>query len=595
MKKYIPLILVLLAIAPMVFIHSCANTTQAPSGGRKDSIPPSIVMIDPLPGTLDFPLTGGRIVFTFNEYVTIKEPRNIFLSPPAPKVPTGRIRGKSLVVSLQDTLKPNTTYTLSINAAVADNNEGNLYPGFSYVFSTGDSIDSLAITGKVQDCSTLAPVKNATVMLYKDHSDSAIFKGRPDAAARTDDWGFFIIPFIPDTSYRLYAIYDENNNNLYDPETELVAFHDTPVRPVMVVTDTLREFMKYDMTDTLGCKARREEYELNLFRDNPARQYIVNKVRVSDRASYITFRARNAWIDSLWIAGYPSDRLITQFNILQDSLEIWVNDTRRAPDTLNLYVNYRKTDSLGRLMPELEHIKLYEENKEKLSSYERAKRLEHKDTICNFKLEFQPETVEQEGLGLEFVYPIVYENFDKIRIWSINPRQQEEDMKFTVERDSLNIRRYIIRPQGRLMAGYDYNVKIPQNCFRDINGFYSDSTVTKFALPSQPGLSTITAELRGVGQTYIVDLMNAQHSQVLRRYTVHGDGSLSFPYLKAGNYSIRIAEDRNGNTLVDSGSLLEHRQPEKVLFVEREGSDQIPVIENSEIVQRIDLSEMFKR
>ena len=186
MKKYATLIIILAAIAPMLFIHSCANTTQAPSGGAKDTIPPYIVMIDPLPGATNVPLTGAKIKFDFNEYVTIKDAKNIFLSPPTAKKPKSRIQGKSVIVSFEDTLLANTTYTISFTDALADNNEGNMFPGYTYVFSTGETIDSMGFTGTVRDCNDLSPVKGATVLLYKDHSDSAVFLHRPDAAAKTD-------------------------------------------------------------------------------------------------------------------------------------------------------------------------------------------------------------------------------------------------------------------------------------------------------------------------------------------------------------------------------------------------------------------------
>ena len=159
MKKYIPLIIVLLALFTPVFMPSCANTTQAPSGGKKDTIPPYIVDIKPLPGATSFPLEKGKILFYFDEYVTIKTATDIFLSPPLEKRPKSRIVGKKLEITFEGALEPNTTYTLNLNGAIADNNEGNKFPGFTYVFSTGEQIDSMFITGTVLDCNTLSPVK----------------------------------------------------------------------------------------------------------------------------------------------------------------------------------------------------------------------------------------------------------------------------------------------------------------------------------------------------------------------------------------------------------------------------------------------------
>lgn len=594
MRKYLPLVLVLAAIAPMLFIHSCANTTQAPSGGKKDTIPPYIVMIDPLPGATGVPLVGAKFKFDFDEYVTIKTAQNIFLSPPGKKMPKSRVQGRSVIVSIEDTLKENTTYTISFTDALADNNEGNIYPGYTYVFTTGDHIDSMAFTGVVQDCNDLSPVKGATVLLYKDHSDSAVFLQRPYAATKTDDWGFFILPFIEDTLYRLYAIKDDNNNNLYDPETEMVAFVDSIIRPVITVSDTLREFLKYDMTDTLGCRARKTEYELNLFREIPSKQMIVNKVRVSDRSAYITFMSNDAWIDSLWISGFPSNKVITQFNLKQDSLEIWVNDKGQMPDTLNLYVNYRKTDTLGNKTPYLERVKLFQEGKKKArNSYQARQEIQHTDTICNFTASVKPETVEQKGFELEFVFPIVSEQFDSVQLKSINPRQQEVLEKFSVIRDSTNIRKYTILPQVTYLPGYEYLLKIPQDCFRDINGFGNDSLEIKVSLPTDETLSKLNLNLTGIDRKYIVDLLDDRMGEPLRSYIVTSDKVLEFPYLKEGKYAIRISDDGNDNSMVDTGNLLEHRQPEKVLFYTLKDERLIDIPAGSEIDQTIDVGAMF--
>lgn len=594
MKKYAALILILAAIAPMLFIHSCANTTQAPSGGAKDTIPPYIVMIDPLPGATNVPLTGARIKFDFNEYVTIKDAKNIFLSPPTAKKPKSRIQGKSVIVSFEDTLLANTTYTISFTDALADNNEGNMFPGYTYVFSTGETIDSMGFTGTVRDCNDLSPVKGATVLLYKDHSDSAVFLHRPDAAAKTDDWGFFIIPFIEDTSYRMYALRDESGNNIYDPESDWVGFVDKEVRPVLQVSDTVKEFLKYDMTDTIGCRARRSEYEISLFRENPSKQMIVNKVRVSDRTSYITFMAHDAWIDSLWISGIPANRIITQFNCEQDSLEIWVNDTRAMPDTLNLYVNYRKTDSLGVLSPFLERVKLFDENKKKETQTRNSRNKDDKEKeVCRINYVAKPENIEQDGIELEFEVPIVSEKFDSVKFLSLNPRQQLTQERFKVERDSMNIRKYRIYPQIQYLKGYEYSLKIPENCFRDINGNVNDSLLVKVSLPDDDMLSKLYLNMKNVDRKYIVDLLDEKLSGVLRTYVIDSDRTLEFPYLKEGKYAIRISDDGNRNSMVDTGNLLEHRQPEKVLFYMINEDKLFDIPAGTELDQTIDINKLF--
>ena len=504
-------------------------------------------------------------------------------------------------------LDSNTTYTLDLTNAIADNNEGNMFPGYTLTFSTGERIDSMMMTGTVMDCNTLMPVKGATVMLYAYQGDSTVINDtlkvptdslpylrRPDAAVKTDDWGYFCLRNIRDTLYRLYAVMDENRNNKYDPDNDKIAFIDTVIRPVIRVNDSLPELQKYLMTDTLACLARKSEHELHLFKETPSKQMIVNKERLGERTAYITFMAPYAQVDSLWFKGIPSKKVITQFNIKKDSLEIWINDPKPQPDTLFLNVSYLKTDSLWKLSPTVEEIKLSKPRKT-LAAKSSKRDLKHEDTIAVYTTTAQGETVEQYGIEIEFKYPIVKDAFDSLEFRYLNPRQQESKGKYTVTRDSLNLRKYVVRPEVKFMQGYEYFLKIPHRKFQDINGFWNDSTEVKVSLPNDDKLSTVNLNLSGVKNFYIVDLLNEKRDKVLRSYRIDKDCTLPFPYLKAGKYSIRIIEDINGNGIVDTGNLLSHKQPEKVRFYKlKDGTFLIDIPEMTELDQDINIEELFR-
>ena len=594
LSNLLPIIPVALILGMMMFSPSCANTTTPPSGGPKDTIPPIITKLYPLDGQINVPRHKTKLVLTFNEYVTVKDPKSLFLSPPLEKAAKFKLQNKSVVVYFENDLDSNKTYTLDVTNAIADNNEGNMFPGYTLVFSTGNQIDSMLLTGIVQDCNTLQPIKGATVMLYKDLADSAVFLHRPDAAVKTDDWGFFCLRNIQDTTYRLFAIIDENNNNIYEPETEKIAFVDSIIRPLVKINDSLPEIQKYDMKDTICCLARNTEYELNVFREKPSKQLIVNKERVGERTAYITFMAPYAQIDSIWIKGVPQDKLLTQFNLQQDSLEIWVNDPRPQPDTLFLNVKYMKTDTLGLLNSFTEEIKL-PKPKSALIAKTSRKDIKKEDTTAVFTVDAKPENIEQYGFVVEFKYPLVQDAFDSLNFKSINPRQQESEEKYTVKRDSLNLRKYIITPKNQFQPGYEYILKMPHRKFKDINGFYNDSLDVKVSLPKDDKLSTMMLNISNVKNKYIVDLLDEKRTKVLRNYIIEKDQTLVFPYLKAGKYSIRITEDLNKNGLVDTGNILEHKQPEKVLFYKLEdGTFLIDIPEMTELEQDIDLAEMFK-
>ena len=212
-----------------------------------------------------------------------------------------------------------------------------------------------------------------------------------------------------------------------------------------------------------------------------------------------------------------------------------------------------------------------------------------------FKIEAKPETVEQYGFTIEFAYPLVESAFDSLVFRSINPRQQETIGKYTIRQDSLNLRKYVVTPAEKLQPGYEYFLKVPHRKFKDINGFYNDSSEVKVTLPNDDKLSTLLLSLSNVNNKYIVDLLNEKRDKVLRQYVIEEDQVLTFPYLKAGKYSIRITEDLNRNGIVDTGILLEKKQPEKVRFYKLEdGTFLIDIPEMMEIEQKLDLKEMFE-
>ena len=210
-------------------------------------------------------------------------------------------------------------------------------------------------------------------------------------------------------------------------------------------------------------------------------------------------------------------------------------------------------------------------------------------------MDAKPELVEQYGFVMEFKYPVVESAFDSLGFRFLNPRQQESKGEYTVTQDSLNLRKYIIRPKVKLLPGYEYFLKVPHRKFKDINGFYNDSTEVKVTLPNDDKLSTMTLKMSNVKNKYIVDLLDEKRTNVLRSYTIDSDQDLLFPYLKAGKYSIRLTEDINRNGIVDTGILLEHKQPEKVRFYKLEdGSFVIDIPEMVELEQNVDVEATFK-
>lgn len=622
--------------------QSCANTKQGPVGGPKDTIPPVIVGINPDVPMLNFPIQKGKISLTFNEYVQLKNQyQEIVLSPPTKKRPIAKIKKKSVVVSFDDTLKANQTYSISFGNAISDVNESNPFNGYVIDFSTGDSIDSLILSGTVMDYATLLPLKGVYVALYTNPTDSCVVKDLADAATRSDDWGYFCFRGLKGVPYAIYAWEDKNNNQLYDRGGELAGFCDSTITPTIVAKNGMPQIAMMNMKDTLACLSRPSQTDIYMFKEKISSQYIESSGRISERECYIKFRAENPQIDTFRIRGIYDDRIIRQFDPKGDSLTFWINDPKATQDTLLLRINYMKSDSTGTLKPYGETIKLvkpFDKSKIKdagkqqdpsksgltndylqnlgktgrndrndpyknddrkqlnLDKPDKDMKPQQRKDLLKMEVKVDGKTVENMGIDITVPAPLVKTDFDSIMFTTSTPRKIVSNVKFHVERDSTNILHYIIKADDPYKVGNDYKIKIPQALFKDVNGFTNDSLVRSFNLPTDDKLSSITLEISGTkGCRYIVELVTEKRDRVILKYEIAKDGELHFPYLNAGIYSFRITQDINRNGKLDVGDIIKKIPPEKARLLKMpDGKVIINLKEQTDLTQSVDLTKLFE-
>ncbi len=208
----------------------CANIIP-PSGGARDSLPPVLVKASPHDSTRNF--TGNRIFFSFDEFIDLQNIReNLIVSPTTKSDPSSWVSFKlnSVTVTPKDTLERNTTYSLNFGNAIRDYNEGNILKNFTYVFSTGNFIDSLELHGKVLLAQDGKTDSTLIVILHKSGNDSAVMKERPRYISKLDGKGNFVFKNLPPGTFYLYALKDLGGNRLYSDNRQLFAFADKPVQ-----------------------------------------------------------------------------------------------------------------------------------------------------------------------------------------------------------------------------------------------------------------------------------------------------------------------------------------------------------------------------
>ena len=112
------------------------------------------------------------------------------------KNPEYKLSGKSLIIKFKEPLKSDITYSINFGEAIKDLHEGNIFKDYSFTFSTGDVIDTLALKGKVLQASDHQPSPDFYVMLYSENDtlplDSLPYLVKPDYVTKTDKDGKFL-------------------------------------------------------------------------------------------------------------------------------------------------------------------------------------------------------------------------------------------------------------------------------------------------------------------------------------------------------------------------------------------------------------------
>lgn len=296
-KKLISCILpVLLLYMAIVLAGGCAQIGM-PIGGPRDSLPP--VLLNATPPNFSTHFSANRVLLTFDEYVHLQDLQNNLLVSPTPKSnPVINYRLKTVSIKLKDTLRPNTTYAIQLGKSIQDINENNPVNNFTYVFSSGDHIDSLTFNGNVTVAETGKADSTLFVFLYKDLSDSAVYKQKPLYITRVDSAGNFLFRYLAAGEYNLFALKDESGQRMYNNPTQLFAFADTTViipqekqvklfafqeaKPLEKTTAALPAEKKLTFATSLNGGIQDLLSPLTLTFDNKIKAYDSSKIRLTD-------------------------------------------------------------------------------------------------------------------------------------------------------------------------------------------------------------------------------------------------------------------------------------------------------------------------
>ncbi len=580
----------------IVGTERCANPVS-PAGGPKDTRPPGFLKAEPPQYTRNFDETRIRIYF--DEFVELKDVnQQLIVSPPMEEMPEIKSRGRSIQVDFKEPLKDSTTYTLFFGNAIVDITENNPISNFLYVFSTGNILDSLTLKGLVTDAFTNAAVPDVSLMLYLDNNDTIPFDSlpyfvKPYFMTRTVANGEFTFNNLPDKSFKIFALEDQNATLTFDQPTERIAFIDSLVEPYYVppvVKDTAE--LKNDslsadtlnpapiQTDTLKVDSipqdtmfnplrTRQLLNMYLFQETDSNQRFIKASLL--KPQNIAFIFKNPVI--------APDILVID-TVIKDSW--YIREDGVAGDTILYWMTEIPSDSLTFVIEDNGEILDTTRIALKATEKKRRGRKDKEDEEAK-KESLKPDFMKGSPIpGKPFVvrFPYPIKTYNERDIMMI----EGEDTLFTRFEFTDSIRRKAVINRD-WEESTRYKFIIPDSVFTDIRGLSHDTLTPSFTTKALADYGNFYVDITigKPGANFILQLLEGDKKH--REIQITEEGRVAFEYLLPASYQLKVIYDTNHNGKWDTGDYHYKIQPEAVNFFPKE----ITVRANWDIVEEWEL------
>lgn len=562
----------LFVVAAALLLAACASIGR-PEGGPRDMTPPVMVSSTPAPGSVN--VSNGRIDIVFDENITLDDPMNkIVVSPPQKKQAQISSNGRRVRITLRDTLRDSTTYTVDLADAVRDLNEGNILDGLAIDFSTGPSIDTLMISGIVFEGRTLEPAQGMIVGVYSTPvADTALTTLPMERITKTNALGRFTIRNLKPGSYRVFAINDLNHDFHWD-RSEDIAFLDRDISPstmAIEVTDTFTDAAGNDSLVTRpATRFLPDDILLTWFNENYKPLYLVKHERPDARRLTLEMSTRSDSLPQLTLlntvrAGARLDReAVLQSSPGLDSLTYWLRDTTLiGSDTLKIAARYLHTDTLDNITFTTDTLTFALRQAKK-----KKKRDEETDSVP--KLEFVNIGISSRQ-PQDLNIPLLFEtSAPTASIDSAGFRIEElvdsiwmpVAAKIPSPPDSLQPMRLLTEMTWKPKT--KYRVTIDSLAVTDIYGNHNRPFVQEVSTHAIEDYAALFFNIGDLGpDSAIVELLSSD--KPVRLEPVR-NGVATFEYVTPGAYYARLFIDRNHNGRWDTGCVADTLQPEDVFY-----------------------------
>ncbi|MBD5370489.1 MAG: hypothetical protein HDR80_04975 [Bacteroides sp.] len=586
--RYLPLLTLTALLAA-----ACASIGN-PSGGPRDEDPPRFLHGNPAPGATDVPVDLQRLNLDFDEIIVLKDAfSKVVVSPPSKSVPRVTSQGHRVTVNFTDSLLPNTTYTIDFADAITDNNEGNPLESFAYTFSTGPTVDSLRIAGRVLSAEKMEPMQGKIVGIHSVDRDTVVFARPFERVARTDDRGRFSIEGLPEGTYRVYALDDANSDYIYSSPDEEMAFYETTVTPSTTAGEAQDTIFNPRLGTVDSVVTRRRtiylpnDILLRSFVSSRLNRYITDYQRADSTALKLTFSAPMQAPPEFALVDYrgelPDDWYILERSLHSDTVTLWLNDPQLVnTDTLRLAVGYLTPDTLNHYALRTDTLRLITTRATETAK-KSAKALKATAREAKKNGGETPDSVSPEipRLGIDFPGGSAPEPGRPITFRTATPLARLDSAAFHLEmkKDTVWTRVADLRPASDTLDprrftlsypwAYDtqYRLLVDSLAMQGIYGLETAPVSREFKTKAEKEYCSIAVSIPDwpAGLPAFVDLLSASDTPVARQPLGAG-GSVIFRHLNPGKYYLRITEDLDGDMAWTTGDIFEHRQPEAAYY-----------------------------
>ncbi len=568
------------AMASMV--AACASIGR-PEGGPKDVTPPEYVKSTPAQGEVNVDRT--RLDIVFDENISLENiSSKLVVSPAQKQMPSVSSNGKHITINLRDTLQPNTTYTFDFSDAIRDLNEGNILDGFALDFATGESIDTLRVSGMVLQARNLEPAQGMVVGVYSNLADSAVKTLPMERVAKTNQYGQFTIRGLKPGTYNIFALNDRNSDWHWD-RSEDVAFSNFTVSPkveAVEVADTLRSTAGEDsIVVRTGWHYTPDAVFLTWFNQNYRAQYLRDYERTDRRRATFKFGdVQDSLPDIRVINGPRAGRRLRDMSVIEareglDSIVYWFSDSMLVKqDSLLVEARYHRTDSLDQLSLTTDTLKLYvkglrQEKKEKKKHDEAADTVPPQVHLMQFSAVTRSSQELNEPLIFEASEPVARIDTLALRLEMAVDSLWRPVKGWQLLPDSTNVRRYRVDVTWAENAKYRFTAD--SLSIENIYGEWITNFKHEFTTKKIEDYGNITfnfSDWQANDSTQLVVELLSKADAVVKALPVHGD-NVTFTYVAPGEYYARAFIDVNRNGEWDTGNLEQKLQPEDVFYFEK--------------------------